>query len=49
MILSILEGKKQVKDVGIIGREILNASEINQQREKDRVYVSEVMGQDRTF
>jgi len=31
MILSIFEEKKQAKEVGIIGREILNASKINQQ------------------
>jgi len=49
MILPILEGKKQVKDLGIICREILKASEIKQQREKDRVYVLEVMVQCRTF
>jgi len=27
----MLEEKKKIKDVGIIGRKILNASEINQQ------------------
>ena len=49
MILSILEGKKQVNYLRIIGREIPKASEINHQREKDRVHVSEAMVQDRTF
>jgi hypothetical protein len=39
----MFEEKKKVKDVGIIRREILNASEINQQWEKDQVYVPEDM------
>jgi hypothetical protein len=49
MILSIIEGEKQVKELGIIRREILKASETDQQWEKDRVHVPEVMVQDRTF
>jgi hypothetical protein len=48
-MLSILEGKKQVRDVEIKDRKILHASEQNQQFKKDRIYVPEVMVQNRTF